>query len=57
MNFVSMIGGGVADWGFGVMRDKNVPLNVIFTAFAGVCVLSVLLVLMIRPRETGDRPH
>jgi len=55
MNFVSMIAGGVADWGFGVMRDKNVPLNIIFTTFAGVCVVSALLVLMIRPRDTGER--
>src|SRR5205814_9467348 len=30
MNFVSMMFGGVADWGFGLMRDKNIPLNVIF---------------------------
>lgn len=57
MNFVSMMFGGVADWSFGVMRDKNVPLNVIFTAFAGVCVLSALLVLLIRPRDIGDRPQ
>jgi MFS family permease len=52
MNFVSMMFGGVADWGFGYMRDRDVPLNVIFTAFAGVCVLSALLVLLIRPRDT-----
>ncbi|RBP46073.1 sugar phosphate permease [Roseimicrobium gellanilyticum] len=52
MNFVSMMFGGVADWSFGYMRDRHVPLNVIFTAFAGVCVLSALLVLMIRPRDT-----
>jgi MFS family permease len=56
MNFVSMMFGGVADWSFGMMRDRNVPLNVIFTAFAGLCVLSALLVLMIRPRETGEAP-
>lgn len=52
MNFVSMMFGGVADWSFGYMRDRHVPLNVIFTAFAGVCVLSALLVLLIRPRDT-----
>lgn len=55
MNFVSMIAGGVADWGFGIMRDKHVPLNLIFTTFAGVCVLSALLVLMIRPRDTEGK--
>lgn len=54
MNFVSMMFGGVADWSFGYMRDRHVPLNVIFTAFAGVCVVSALLVLMIRPRDTGE---
>ena len=52
MNFVSMMFGGVADWGFGIMRDRHVPLNVTFTVFASVCVLSALLVLMIRPRAT-----
>jgi MFS family permease len=52
MNFVSMIAGGIADWGFGVMQDRHVPLNIIFTTFAGVCVLSAMLVLMIRPRDT-----
>ena len=50
MNFVSMMCGGVADWGFGVMRDHQVPLNVIFGVFALVCVFSLVLVLMIRPK-------
>jgi hypothetical protein len=57
MNFVSMMFGGVADWSFGMMRDRHVPLNIIFTAFAGVCVLSALLVLLIRPRETGEESN
>ncbi|HEY1081804.1 MAG TPA: MFS transporter, partial [Prosthecobacter sp.] len=43
MNFVSMMCGGVADWGFGYMTDRHVPLNVIFGVFAGVCVVSALL--------------
>jgi len=51
MNFVSMMCGGVADWGFGAMRDKHVPLNVIFGAFALVCVFSLFIVLLIKPRE------
>lgn len=50
MNFVSMMCGGVADWGFGVMRDHQVPLNIIFGVFALVCVFSLGLVLMIRPK-------
>lgn len=53
MNFVSMMCGGVADWGFGVMRDHHVPLNVIFGVFALVCVFSLALVLLIRPRKEG----
>ncbi len=53
MNFVSMMCGGVADWGFGFMRDKGVALNVIFGVFAAVCVVSAFLVLLIRPREHG----
>jgi MFS family permease len=50
MNFVSMMCGGLADWGFGKMRDMQVPLNVIFGIFAMVCVFSLVLVLLIRPR-------
>jgi hypothetical protein len=51
MNFVSMTFGCVADWVFGVLSDRNVPLNVIFGAFAGVALVSVALVLMIRTRR------
>lgn len=50
MNFVSISSGGLADWGFGMLRDRQVPLNVIFGSFAGLAVLSVVLVLLIRPR-------
>jgi MFS family permease len=50
MNFVSISCGGLADWGFGVMRDRGVPLNVSFGAFALLAVVSVVLVLLIRPR-------
>lgn len=53
MNFVSMMCGGAADWGFGFMRDHHVPLNVIFGVFAGVCLVSAMLVLMIKPRVGG----
>lgn len=51
MNFVSMSCGGVADWGFGVLNDRHVPLNVTFGIFASLCIVSVLLVLMIKPKE------
>ncbi len=50
MNLVSISCGGLADWGFGSLRDRGVPLGVIFGAFAGVAVVSVGLVLLIRPR-------
>lgn len=50
MNFVSISFGGLADWGFGVLRDQQVPLNVTFGIFAGLAVVSVVLVLFIQPR-------
>jgi MFS transporter, Spinster family, sphingosine-1-phosphate transporter len=48
MNFVSISCGGLADWGFGALRDRNVPLPIIFSCFAAALV-SVVLVLLIRP--------
>jgi len=50
MNLVSISCGGFGDWGFGWLRDRHVPLNIIFGAFAGVALLSVFIVLLIRPR-------
>jgi len=55
MNLVSISCGGFADWGFGVLRDRHVPLNVIFGAFAGVALLSVFIVLAIRPAVVPGR--
>ncbi|HKP16206.1 MAG TPA: MFS transporter [Gemmatimonadaceae bacterium] len=52
MNMVSISFGGFGDWAFGALRDREVPLNLIFGVFAGVALLSVVIVLMIRPR--GD---
>jgi MFS family permease len=51
MNMVSISCGGFADWGFGYLRDRDVPLNVIFGVFAGVALISIGLVLMIRPNS------
>jgi MFS family permease len=51
MNFVSISCGGFADWGFGHLQDHHVPLNAIFGVFATLCVISVVLVLLIRPRS------
>jgi hypothetical protein len=40
--------------GFGALRDRNVPLNLIFGVFAGVALISVVLVLMIKPRSQAS---
>jgi MFS family permease len=50
MNLVSISCGGFADWGFGALRDRHVPLNLIFGAFASTAIVSVILVLLIKPR-------
>jgi MFS family permease len=50
MNLVSISCGGFADWGFGALRDAKVPINVIFGVFASAAVISVVLVLLIRPK-------
>jgi hypothetical protein len=57
MNFVSISCGGLADWGFGLLRDRNVPLNVIFSVFATAAIVSVVLVLLIRPRPDLAAPE
>jgi MFS family permease len=54
MNMVSISCGGLGDWAFGALRDRHVPLNLIFGVFAGVALLSVAIVLMIRVREDAD---
>ena len=55
MNLVSISCGGFGDWGFGVLRDRGVPLNVIFGAFAALAAVSILIVLVIRPRSSEPR--
>jgi MFS family permease len=52
MNLVSISCGGFADWGFGLLRDRQVPLFGIFSVFASVALISIVLVLLIRPRHT-----
>ena len=54
MNLVSISAGGLADWGFGAMRDRQVPLFGIFSVFASAAVISAVLVLFIRPRDTDS---
>jgi MFS family permease len=51
MNLVSISCGGLADWGFGLLRDRRVALNMIFGVFASTAIFSILLVLLIKPRE------
>ena len=50
MNLVSISCGGLADWIFGALRDQQVPLNGIFTVFASIALLSVVVALLIRTR-------
>ena len=54
MNMVSISCGGAGDWAFGWLRDRHVSLNLIFGVFAGVALLSVFIVLMIKP--TQEKP-
>jgi MFS transporter, Spinster family, sphingosine-1-phosphate transporter len=58
MNFVSISCGGFADWGFGALRDRNIPLQLIFGVFASIALVSIAFVLLIRPRKTesSDAP-
>jgi MFS transporter, Spinster family, sphingosine-1-phosphate transporter len=56
MNFVSISCGGFADWGFGILRDRHVPLFGIFGIFASAAVVSTVLVLLIRPRPETSNP-
>ena len=56
MNLVSISAGGLADWGFGILRDRHVPLAGIFSIFASAALVSVVLVLLIKPRNTESGP-
>jgi len=51
MNLVSISCGGFGDWGFGVLKSQGVPLTLIFGCFTGVALLSVAIVLLIRPKK------
>ncbi|MEX2167829.1 MAG: MFS transporter [Pirellulales bacterium] len=55
MNLVGISIGGFADWIFGSLQDRGVPLNVIFGVFAGIALLSVIVVLLIRPKAADVR--
>lgn len=55
MNLVSISCGGFADVAFGALRDRHVPLNLIFGVFASTAMLSVVLVLLIKPKLSDPR--
>ncbi len=57
MNLVSISCGGLADWGFGILRDLHVPLLAVFGIFASVALVSIVLVLLIKPRPTDAGPE
>lgn len=53
MNLVSISCGGLVDWQFGYLRDQKVASHLIFSGFAGLALISVVIVLLIRPRREG----
>ncbi len=55
MNLVSISCGGLADWGYGQLRDRHVPDAISFGVFAGIALLSVGLILCIKPRTAAGR--
>jgi len=57
MNLTSISFGGLADVGFGWLRDQQVPLPVIFGGFAAIACLSAWLVLCIRPDASRSGEH
>lgn len=57
MNLVSISCGGLGDWAFGALQDRGVALTVIFGCFTGVALLSVVNVLLIRPRGETETPR
>lgn len=54
MNFISISLGGTADYGFGVLRKAGVGTGVIFAGFAAAVVVSVVCMLLIKPRSTAE---
>lgn len=54
MNLMSISFGGVIDWLFGYLRDQKTPSNLIFAGFALSALISMVLVLLIRPRTAQE---
>ena len=51
MNLVSISCGGLADWSFGAMQDLGLAQQLVFTFYAGLALISIVLVLLVRPRK------
>lgn len=49
MNFISISLGGLADYGFGLMRKNGVSTGVIFAGFAAAVAVAVVCMLCIKP--------
>ncbi len=54
MNLVSISCGGLADWGFGKLKDQGASEPLVFGTFAGLALLAGLLVLCIRPKSPEE---
>lgn len=54
MNLVSIFCGGLADKKFGVLKEQKVHSLSIFGLFATFCLISIILVLLIRPKPDLD---
>jgi MFS family permease len=52
MNLISISLGGVADYGFGLLRKGGVGTGLIFAGFAAVVAVAIVCMLCIRPRVT-----
>jgi MFS family permease len=50
MNLVSISCGGFADLRFGQLKSAGVPVSYIFLGLSGFAVVSIMLVLLIRPK-------
>lgn len=56
MNIVNISCGAFANWGFARLQNQRVPLNIIFSIFASAAIISIILVLCIRPHNTESFP-
>lgn len=54
MNLISISGGGLADWALGIAKDQKVANHTIFAVLALISLSSIILVLLIKPREDSD---